>query len=57
MPESLGGLTALTELNLSDTRLTALPGWLGNLPGLQTLNLDGTELADSGFGSCPTCAR
>jgi len=31
LPESLGGLTALTELYLQGNQLTALPEWLGGL--------------------------
>jgi hypothetical protein len=29
LPESLSGLAALTELDLSDNQLTWLPEWLG----------------------------
>ncbi|MEK6261045.1 MAG: COR domain-containing protein [Planctomycetota bacterium] len=39
LPESLGKLTRLQTLNLSNNRLTALPESLGKLTRLQTLNL------------------
>ena len=39
MPESLGNLTALTELNLSGNQLASVPESLGNLTALTTLNL------------------
>ena len=42
--DSLGNLTALTELNLSGNQLTALPNSLGNLTALTKLNLDGNQL-------------
>ena len=39
LPESIGGLTALTSLDLSDNRLTALPESIGGLTALTSLYL------------------
>jgi internalin A len=39
LPESLGQLTQLQSLDLSNNQLTALPEWLGQLTQLQSLNL------------------
>jgi len=44
LPESLGGLTALTELYLQGNQLTALPEWLGGLTALTGLILRGNPL-------------
>jgi hypothetical protein len=44
LPESLGQLTQLQELNLSRNQLTALPDWLGKLTQLQTLDLVENQL-------------
>ena len=44
MPESLGNLTALTELDLSGNQLTAVPESLGNLTALTELDLSGNQL-------------
>ena len=45
-PEWLGGLTALTSLNLSFNQLTELPEWLGDLTALTTLDLRGNQLTE-----------
>nr|WP_281178557.1 leucine-rich repeat domain-containing protein [Streptosporangium amethystogenes] len=45
LPESLGNLTALTELDLRHNRLTALPESLGNLTALTELDLRRNQLA------------
>ena len=50
IPESIGNLIHLTELNLSVNRITKLPGSIGNLSNLKKLSLDSnklTELPDS----------
>jgi len=39
LPESLGQLTQLQSLDLSNNQLTALPEWLGQLTQLQSLSL------------------
>jgi len=44
LPESLGQLTQLQSLNLSNNRLTALPECLDQLTQLQSLNLTGNQL-------------
>jgi hypothetical protein len=44
LPESLGQLTQLQTLNLSDNKLTTLPESLGQLTQLQTLNLSDNKL-------------
>lgn len=44
LPQSLGQLTQLQSLNLSNNRLTALPQSLGQLTQLQTLNLARNQL-------------
>lgn len=44
LPESLGGLTALTRLVLVGNRLSALPEWLGSLTALTELGLGGNQL-------------
>ena len=44
LPDWLGNLTALTELNVTGTQLTSLPDWLGNLTALTSLNLGRTQL-------------
>ena len=44
LPEWLGSLTALTELDLGGNQLTALPETLGNLTALTTLRLGGNQL-------------
>ena len=41
----LGNLTALTELDLADNQLSALPDALGNLTALTQLNLTGNQLS------------
>jgi len=44
LPGSLANLTALTELDLSGTQLTAVPDWLANLTALTRLDLSGTQI-------------
>lgn len=44
LPESLGGLTTVTALNLAGNQLTALPDWLGNLTALTRLDLHANQL-------------
>jgi Leucine-rich repeat (LRR) protein len=44
LPESLGRLTQLQSLDLSNNRLTALPEWLGQLTQLQSLDLSNNRL-------------
>jgi hypothetical protein len=44
LPESIGNLTNLEELNLSNNQLTALPESIGNLTNLRTLNLGFNQL-------------
>jgi len=39
LPESLGNLTGLTELNLSGNQLTSVPDWLQNQAALTRLGL------------------
>ena len=39
LPPSCAALTQLETLDLSDTRLAAVPGWWRDLPALRTLNL------------------
>jgi GTPase SAR1 family protein len=44
LPKSLGQLTQLQTLNLSNNKLIRFPEWLGQLTQLQTLNLSNNEL-------------
>jgi internalin A len=44
LPESLGKLTSLQELDLMSNQLTSLPEWVGKLTSLQTLDLWGNQL-------------
>lgn len=44
LPESLGQLTQLQSLSLSENQLALLPEWLGQLTQLQTLNLGSNQL-------------
>jgi hypothetical protein len=46
LPESLGRLTRLQSLNLSDNGLVVLPRSLGQLTRLQALDLDGNGLTE-----------
>jgi hypothetical protein len=46
IPEELGWLVQLTELNLSNNRLVNLPGWLSNLSHLNKLHLQYNQLDD-----------
>ena len=45
LPDWLGNLTALTELNLASNQLSALPDWLRNLTALTELNLANNQLS------------
>jgi internalin A len=45
LPTSLGQLTSLHTLSLSDNQVTELPEWLGQLASLQALFLDGNQLS------------
>jgi hypothetical protein len=45
LPESLGNLTALTELYLTNNRLTVLPESLGTVTALARLDLAGNQIA------------
>ena len=51
LPTSIGDLTALTGLELSDNGLTSLPASLSKLTRLRTLHLDNNKLA-----ACPSKA-
>lgn len=44
LPESIGGLTSLIELNISYNQITALPASIGRLEKLQHLKLEGNPL-------------
>lgn len=44
LPESIGGLTSLIELNISHNQITALPASIGLLEGLQILKVEGNPL-------------
>ena len=44
LPESIGILTNLKELNLYDNDLTSLPDWIGNLTNLEKLSLGSNKL-------------
>ena len=44
LPESIGNLTALTELDLDDNRIANLPESIGNLTALTTLRVDSNWL-------------
>jgi len=44
LPESLGQLTQLQKLELSNNQLTALPEWMGQLTQLQKLGLSHNQL-------------
>jgi len=44
LPESLGQLTRLQTLDLTDNQLTSLPEWLGQLTGLKKLALHNNQL-------------
>ena len=45
LPESLGQLTRLQSLNLSNNQLTVLPEWLSRLAQLHSLDLSYNQLA------------
>ena len=53
VPEWLGNLTALTELDLSGNQLALVPEWLGNLTGLTALDLSFNQLAGAGVAGEP----
>jgi internalin A len=44
LPDWLGNVTSLTDLDLSGNRLADLPDWLGNLISLTDLDLSGNRL-------------
>jgi len=44
LPEEVGNLTALRELNIYSNQLTSIPGSIGNLTALQRLDLYGNKL-------------
>jgi len=44
VPDTIGNLTALTTLGLSNNRLTAVPDTIGNLTALTTLDLSNNQL-------------
>lgn len=44
LPESIGGLTSLIELNISYNQITALPNSIGRLEKLQHLKVEGNPL-------------
>ncbi len=44
LPASLRGEHDLRHLDVRDNRLTALPGWLGELPALASLSIGGNPL-------------
>ena len=46
LPESIGNLSSLSQLNLGDTSLTELPESIGNLSSLSQLNLGDTSLTE-----------
>ena len=47
LPESLGNLTALTELDLSSNRLNTIPNRAGNLSPLAELSVNGNPVCPS----------
>ena len=47
LPESLGNLTALTEIDLGGNELSSAPDWLGNLTALTRLGLSGSWLTSA----------
>jgi internalin A len=46
LPQSIGNLTNLTTLSLSDNQLTKLPESIGNLTNLEILYLDYNQLTE-----------
>ncbi len=46
VPDWLGSLTALTQLDLGGNKLTEVPDWLGNLTALTQLDLGGNKLTE-----------
>lgn len=46
LPESLGQLTKLRSLNLTDNELTELPNWFSKLTTLRSIWLNGNKLRD-----------
>jgi len=55
LPEALRGLTEMRELTVASTALYMLPEWLGELRGLEVLQVGGTEDVedDTCFTACP----
>ena len=45
LPESIGSLTLLTELNLEENELSSLPDTIGNLKSLTELYLNNNQLS------------
>ena len=58
LPDSIGQLTGLTQLDLSENELTSLPDSIGNLTGLQWLYLSNNfGLLFGGVGGFPPNPR
>ena len=46
LPDSIGNLVNLKQLNLVDMRLTSIPNWIGNLTELKHLDLSKNQLTN-----------